>query len=106
MLSNENHDWRRPLTEGPSRLGFDTSYVAMQGIQRSPFIFFRDEYLDVPNLNNVTEDIKFWVNGEYKMEQGISMIQGGGGQGKCARFPSTLLLLNSINLVYCTVLKI
>ena len=31
MISDENHDWTKPIEDGPSRLGFDTSYITMQG---------------------------------------------------------------------------
>lgn len=82
MLLHENHDWSQPITEGPSRLGFDTSYVSIQGIQRPPYVFFRNEYLDVPDVQNLTESVKYWLPGNYYLPGGISKIIAQGGQGK------------------------
>jgi hypothetical protein len=80
ILSDKNHDWSMPLQQGPYELGFDRSYITMEGIQRCPYSFFRNGYLNLPN--NVTDysnldepdDITMWRKGSYKMPHGKSKI--------------------------------
>lgn len=88
ILSDKNHNWTMPLQKGPYELGFDRSYVTMEGIQRSPYAFFRNGYLDLPN--NVTDysnlkepdDITMWIKGSYKMHHGKSKIASHGEGSK------------------------
>ena len=83
-LTNEIHDWSQPLEDGPNQLGFDTSYISMSGIQRPPFVFFRDEVIDLPNWNRtepIKEHVFFWRKNNYETPTGITKITAQGGEG-------------------------
>lgn len=67
LLSSEFHDWNLPLLEHD--IGFDFTYVTMEGIQRPPYAFFRNGYLDIHGGS-----VKDWSVGEFTMEGGTSKI--------------------------------
>ena len=68
-LLNPDHDWFKPIEEGPGDIGFKTSYITSSGIQSPPYSFFRDDILDVS-----LDQVKYWENGTYSMPYGFSMI--------------------------------
>jgi arylsulfatase A-like enzyme len=70
ILSSSQHNWAKPLIDGPQTIGFDESRITTQGIQYAPYSFFRNGYLET-----TVENIKFWEAGEYPMPQGTSMIR-------------------------------
>lgn len=69
-LTHVGYDWTKPFIEGPSDIGFNTSFVTPNGIQDSPYAFIRDGYLSF----DATES-KFWTRGEHSQQYGTSKIQ-------------------------------
>lgn len=69
LLSSDSHDWAYPLGEGPNDIGFNTSYFSAEGIQRPPYSFFRNGFLDMAKGSE-----KYWVKGKYAMPLGQSHI--------------------------------
>mmetsp|Transcript_23261 Transcript_23261/g.28576 ORF Transcript_23261/g.28576 Transcript_23261/m.28576 type:complete len:555 (+) Transcript_23261:54-1718(+) len=75
MLTNKNNDWSKQLGKGPKHVGFNKSYFSIEGIQRFPYVFFRNDLLETK-----VEDVKFWNGGTYNMTKGESkIIQAGEG---------------------------
>ena len=68
-LTNPDHDWSKPIEQGPGDIGFKTSYITSGGIQAPPYAFFRDDILDVS-----LDQVKYWENGNYSMPNGLSII--------------------------------
>ena len=52
MISNFNHDWAKPMEQGPFDIGFQTSYVSLAGVQNPPYVFLHNNTVDM-NLNQV-----------------------------------------------------
>ncbi len=57
------------MEQGPWDIGFDNSYITMAGIQNPPYVFLRDNMLDM-NLMNIT----YWDVGNYSMPRGLSKV--------------------------------
>lgn len=74
-ISSSQHDWTLPLGDGPQDVGFDTSYITSEGIQRGPYSFFRDGYLEQADDLGA---FKHWGVGEYLMPHGHSVIREAG----------------------------
>ena len=70
MLSNENHDWEKPMEQGPSDIGFSHSYVSLAGLQNPPYVFLRNNIVDM-DLNRIS----FWPIGNFSMPHGLSIIE-------------------------------
>lgn len=70
VLSSHNHDWSRPLEQGPQDIGFDESLISLCGIQAKPYTMFRDGLLQTK-----IADVKFWNKGSYNQPKGESIIQ-------------------------------
>lgn len=68
-LTGSGVNWTRRLIQGPQDIGFDSSVITTGGIQSSPYSFFRNGYLST----NIS-DVKYWEDGEYKMQHGTSKI--------------------------------
>jgi len=77
LLSDPRHDWSQPLIDGPQDIGFDTSLISVSGIQRDPYAFFRNGYLEIDPSEAI-----LWDGGSYPMPHGISMIQKGKYRGE------------------------
>jgi arylsulfatase A-like enzyme len=77
LITADGHDWSLPLIEGPGDIGFDESYITLEGIQRSPYSFFRNDMLETnPN------DAKYWKGGPHQTSLGTSYIlENGPGEG-------------------------
>ncbi len=77
LITADGHDWSLPLIEGPGGIGFDESYITLQGIQGSPYSFFRNDMLETnPN------DAKYWKSGPHQTSLGTSYItKNRGGEG-------------------------
>ena len=73
LISDTNHNWTKPMEQGPWEIGFDTSYVSIAGIQNPPYVFLRNNTVDM-NLNRV----KYWPSGNFTMPQGLSKINSPG----------------------------
>ena len=73
MLLNPDHDWSKPIEQGPGDIGFKTSYITIGGLQSPPYVFFRDDMLDVS-----LDQVKYWDNGSYSMPNGFSIIRSPG----------------------------
>ncbi len=71
ILNSPDHDWRFRLKAGPWDLGFDHSYITVEGIQNPPYVFFQNSRLQQKDLNNNT----YWEKGSYNMPHGESIIQ-------------------------------
>ena len=69
MLTNKNHNWTQPLIQGPGDIGFDKSYITIEGIQMPPYSFFKNDF-----LTSEPSDIKHWDGGTYNMPHGSSII--------------------------------
>jgi len=69
MLLNSDHDWSKPIGEGPGDIGFKTSYITTGGIQSPPYAFFRNDVLDIS-----LDQVKYWKKGKYSMPHGSSII--------------------------------
>lgn len=69
ILTAPQHDWSRPLLDGPQDIGFDHSYITPAGIQQNPYVFFRNGYLEIDPSEAV-----FWESGSYSMPRGTSII--------------------------------
>ena len=76
ILHDDRHDWSQRLEGGPGDIGFNYSYITAEGIQRAPFAFIRDDYLDIDQ-----SEIKYWEVGKYDMPHGESMIDKEAGDG-------------------------
>ena len=63
-------DWRKPVTDGPNDLGFESTYYTIAGIQEGPYSFFRDGYLET-----AISDVVTWPAGDYDMPRGRSSIK-------------------------------
>ena len=72
ILSSNQHDWSKPLIDGPQSIGFDRSSITVQGIQAGPYSFFRNGY-----LVTAKKDVIMWEPGKYSMPKGTSIIQEG-----------------------------
>ena len=46
LLGNKNHDWDKPMGEGPWHIGFDSSYITLSGIQGPPYVFLRNNKME------------------------------------------------------------
>ena len=77
LITADGHNWSLPLIEGPGDIGFDESYITLEGIQRWPYSFFRNDMLEInPN------DAKFWKSGPHQTSLGTSIIsKNRGGEG-------------------------
>jgi arylsulfatase A-like enzyme len=53
-------DFSRRMSDGPAEHGFDRSFLALRGIQNSPYAFFSDGY-----LAGSADDLIFWQSGDY-----------------------------------------
>ena len=73
MISDTDHDWTKPMEQGPWDIGFGTSYVSLAGVQNPPYVFLRNNTVDM-NLNR----IKYWPSGNFTMPQGLSKIDNPG----------------------------
>ena len=73
VLSAVGHDWSKPMEEGPWEIGFETSYITTGGIQSPPYMFFRNNTLDIRS-----GEIKYWNEGNYSMPRGLSVIKASG----------------------------
>jgi len=58
--SSTDVDFSRQFRDGPLETGFDYSFVALRGIQRSPYAFFENDLL-FGNAN----DLIHWPSGDY-----------------------------------------
>ncbi len=76
LLTNPHVDWTQPLIQGPSDIGFDSSYISSAGIQAPPYSFFRDGLLTTNETN-----VRYWELGSYAMPHGMSKIQKHPGEG-------------------------
>ena len=45
LLSNSNHNWKKPFRGGPLDVGFNSSFITMGGIQVPPYAYFVDDVL-------------------------------------------------------------
>jgi arylsulfatase A-like enzyme len=72
-LRSDNHDWTKPLEEGPGDMGFDTSYMSAGGIQNPPYSFYRNDMLET----NI-EDVTIWTKGSHSQPMGESYIKTAG----------------------------
>ena len=79
VLSDVKYDWSQPLQDGPQDIGFDHSYITPAGIQKPPYAFYRNGYLDTE-----LSDVVFWEEGEYNMPRGTSIILSKKGNGGAA----------------------
>lgn len=70
ILSEPTHDWSQPMVDGPQTIGFDTSFITVDGIQKDPYAFFANGMLTIDPL-----DAKFWKTGDHEMPHGISSIR-------------------------------
>mmetsp|Transcript_20884 Transcript_20884/g.31720 ORF Transcript_20884/g.31720 Transcript_20884/m.31720 type:complete len:614 (-) Transcript_20884:30-1871(-) len=70
VLTSRDHDWSRPLEQGPQDIGFDESLISVCGIQAKPYAMFRDGLLQTK-----IADVKFWKKGSYNQPKGESIIQ-------------------------------
>ena len=41
ILTSPSHDWTQPIVNGPTDIGFSSSYITPSGIQGGPYAFFR-----------------------------------------------------------------
>ena len=78
MLTDENHDWTKPIEEGPWDIGFEKSYITLGGIQSPPYKFLRNGTLEGMNEEEGELDFKYWYNGEHEMPHGTSVISKAG----------------------------
>lgn len=77
VLSDPRHDWTRQMLQGPQDIGFDTSYISVAGIQKHPYVFFRNGFLSIDQ-----SDAVFWPQGSYPgMSRGTSIINKKEGEG-------------------------
>lgn len=74
IISDIKHDWTKPMEQGPWDIGFQNSYVTLAGVQNPPYVFLRNNTVDMMDLNRV----KFWPTGNYSMPQGVSKIDSPG----------------------------
>ena len=90
LLLDTRHDWSKGLEEGPWDIGFNKSVITTGGIQNPPYVFLRNEMLDV-SLNNIT----YWDKGNYSMSEGISRIKTDGeGQTDWDSSAYNMILVN------------
>ncbi len=61
------------MEEGPSEIGFQTSYITAGGIQSPPYAFIRNNTLDMS-----VDDVVYWDEGNYSMPMGVSGIKAAG----------------------------
>jgi len=88
ILSSSRHDWTRPVMQGARHLGFESSYITYEGIQGSPYTFFRNDFL-------ATNEVKYWEEGNYTMPHGKSMIsKAGQGTPKWDSTAYNMILVN------------
>jgi arylsulfatase A len=73
MIRNPDHDWTKPMEQGPSDIGFQTSYVTLAGVQNPPYAFLRDGTLDMD-----PSTIAYWPTGNFSMPRGLSKIDSAG----------------------------
>lgn len=71
LLSEDGHDWTKPIEEGPWDIGFEKSMITTGGIQSPPYVFFRDGMMDIPEMDELT----VWEKGNYSMDEGLSFIK-------------------------------
>lgn len=75
------------MEKGPDDLGFTTSYISMAGIQRPPYVFFRNGQVDLHGwdpskfYDNIIDHIKYWEPKNHQTPHGITRIKARGGQG-------------------------
>ena len=70
VLTAAEHDWSQPLIDGPQDIGFDASVITVYGIQKHPYAWFNNGYLD-----SDSSDAAFWEVGNYSMPHGTSIVQ-------------------------------
>jgi len=70
MLKSKQHDWSQPFEGGPQDIGFQSSLITIEGVQKGPYAFFRDGILE-PKMS----DIKHYKKGTYSTPEGITTIQ-------------------------------
>mmetsp|Transcript_10454 Transcript_10454/g.14774 ORF Transcript_10454/g.14774 Transcript_10454/m.14774 type:complete len:624 (+) Transcript_10454:91-1962(+) len=49
LLSDANHDWSKPIEQGPQNIGFDSSFITTGGLQSPPYKWVRDGYFEDPS---------------------------------------------------------
>ncbi len=77
-MSDENHDWTKPIEQGPWDIGFDTSYVTLSGIQGPPYKFLRNGRFEGTDEKSTS----LWKKGKYQMPHGKSIIAKAGEGSK------------------------
>jgi hypothetical protein len=76
-LTHPMHDWSQALIDGPTDIGFDSSFITIGGIQAPPYSFFRDGFLTTEQ-----ENVMYWgTDSEHDMPHGRSIIGKHGGEG-------------------------
>ena len=81
MISNEDHNWTKPMEQGPWDIGFNHSYITLAGIQNPPYIFLRNNLME--DLGGPSKDnIKYWVERNHVMPYGTSIIRRSGEGSK------------------------
>ena len=73
ILLSPKHDWTKPLGDGPTDIGFETSYITAGGIQNPPYAFYRNNMLDT-DLKDIIE----WKKGNYTVQNGYSILKSTG----------------------------
>lgn len=61
------------MEEGPWELGFKTSYITTGGVQSPPYVFFRNNTVDMD-----FDNLYYWKEGNYSAPGGTSSIKAGG----------------------------
>ncbi|MBK5965458.1 hypothetical protein CCR95_15520 [Thiocystis minor] len=59
-VADEQVDFSRPMVSGASKHGFDYSFLALRGIQQSPYAFFEND-----RLAGSAQDLINWTVGDY-----------------------------------------
>ena len=70
ILTDDKNDWSKELSGGPGSIGFDYSYITSSGIHKPPFVFIKNDFLDLTQTT-----VRFWEEGEYEMPKGTSIIK-------------------------------
>lgn len=74
IISSVNHNWTKPIQQGPFDIGFNHSYISTGGIQNPPYLFLRNSQIEQRDLENV----RMWNKGSYGMPHGTSKIKAPG----------------------------
>lgn len=70
ILTHEDHDWSQALIEGPQDIGFKSSFITPNGIQKAPYSFLHDGFL----TTNISDAV-YWEKGQYSQPFGKSVIK-------------------------------